>query len=176
LEVGETDTMKHLWNCTWLLCSGSLGCATMESLPPSPFVANLPLKEVDFADGTTFTAADRIVGTYYFYWYNVYTQEHFVNGDGSDALTDHPASTEDYSYTSAAWHRRELEDVRAAGIDFIAPVYWGAPSEYDAQAGLHWSFAGLPPLVEAADAMAAGSGDDGRILPQRLKLFSFCRV
>jgi hypothetical protein len=38
----------------------------------------------------------------------------------------------------------------AAGIDVVLPVYWGAPSEHDARAHLHWSFEGLGPLVKAA--------------------------
>ena len=40
-----------------------------------------------------------------------------------------------------------------AGIDFLLPVFWGAPSEQDAKAGLHWSYEGLPPLVQAREAL-----------------------
>jgi len=36
----------------------------------------------------------------------------------------------------------------AAGIDFLMPVFWGVPGKYDG-----WSFAGLPPLVEAHSAL-----------------------
>ena len=35
-----------------------------------------------------------------------------------------------------------------AGVDFLMPVYWGVPGRYDG-----WSFAGLPPLVEAHSAL-----------------------
>jgi hypothetical protein len=85
-----------------------------------------------------------VVGTYYFYWYDSETNEHFIDGDGTDALTDHPSDPKGYSYRSPDWHRRELLDILEAGIDFILPVYWGYPGDYAA-----WSFAGLPPLVEA---------------------------
>ncbi|MEA3365115.1 MAG: DUF5010 domain-containing protein, partial [Candidatus Hydrogenedentes bacterium] len=37
-----------------------------------------------------------------------------------------------------------------AGIDFLMPVFWGVPGQYEG-----WSFAGLPPLVEAHDALLA---------------------
>jgi hypothetical protein len=37
-----------------------------------------------------------------------------------------------------------------AGIEVVLPVYWGAPSEHAPGARMHWSFAGLPPLVKAA--------------------------
>ena len=36
------------------------------------------------------------------------------------------------------------QNVMAAKIDFILPVYWGCPGTYDS-----WSFAGLPPMVRA---------------------------
>ncbi|MBU6399894.1 MAG: DUF5010 domain-containing protein [Verrucomicrobia bacterium] len=106
-------------------------------------------KARDFAGARTFKSTDRVVGAYYFYWYDVDTKEHIVNDDGSDALTDHPAAMDDFAYTSIRWHKQQLTDMMAAGIDVLLPVFWGAPSERDPRAGLHWSFAGLPPLVQA---------------------------
>ena len=85
-----------------------------------------------------------IIPTYFFYWYNIYSKEHFVNSDGSDAMVDHPISEDDFSYSSKEWWKRELKDVTDAGIDFILPVYWGVPGYYDS-----WSFKGLPFLVKA---------------------------
>lgn len=93
---------------------------------------------------TTFRADQPIVGTYYFYWYDQKTGEHFIDHDGTDALTDHPLEPEGYSYRSADWHYRELRDMLEAGLDFLLPVYWGYPGAYGS-----WSFVGLPPLVEA---------------------------
>ncbi len=109
--------------------------------PPGPHcpVSAEQLKEVE-----SYRADQPIVGTHFFYWYDIKSKAHFVNYDGTDALTDHPARGVGYSYGSAAWWKRELLDVMAAGIDFILPVYWGSPGAYDS-----WSFVGLPPLVEA---------------------------
>ena len=95
------------------------------------------------------TAGDKLVLTYYFYWYDIYTGQHFIDPDGSDALTDHPpdAYLADYSYTQVSWHQQELLDIMAAGIDIVLPVYWG--DRYDTS----WSQGGLPPLVAAEDAL-----------------------
>jgi hypothetical protein len=41
----------------------------------------------------------------------------------------------------------------AAGIDVVLPVFWGAPSEQDAKAHLHWSYEGIPALVAARDEL-----------------------
>ncbi len=91
--------------------------------------------------------------THDFYWYDVTTNSHVLNDDGSDALTTHPATLEDFSYKSVAWHKKQLSDMMAAGIDVVLPVYWGAPSERSRDARLHWSFAGLPLLVKAAEEL-----------------------
>ena len=92
--------------------------------PPGPYVH---LTQDDLAEASGFHQGQPIVGTYFFYWYNIHTKEHFINSDGSDALVDHPVSEEDFSYSSSDWWAREMRDVTAAGIDFIAPVYWGCP-------------------------------------------------
>ena len=71
-----------------------------------------------------------------------------MNGDGSDALTTHPADLAGISFKNVAWHKAQLADMIDAGIDFLMPVFWGVPGKYDG-----WSFAGLPPLVEVHTAM-----------------------
>jgi hypothetical protein len=115
---------------------------------PSPPGDYINLTEDDLKGTFSFSADQPVVGTYFFYWYNIHTKEHFVNPDGSDALVDHPANEVDYSYNSADWWERELRDVMAADIDFIAPVYWGVPG-HDS-----WSFRGIPKLVEAWDKIS----------------------
>jgi hypothetical protein len=104
---------------------------------------------------STFRTGQPIVGTYYFYWYDVNTREHFVDPDGTDALTDHPLNPQGYSYRSVDWHRREMEDILRAGIDFILPVYWGNPADRQPGKGLYWSFEGLAALVKAQEQMLA---------------------
>ncbi|MDH7568470.1 MAG: DUF5010 domain-containing protein [Armatimonadota bacterium] len=123
--------------------------------PPGPYSR---LRPDDLKAVRSFARTDRVVGTYFFYWYDVHSGAHFVNRDGTDALVDHPADVGDYSYLSEAWWRKEMRDVRAAGIDFITPVYWGVPGDYGG-----WSFRGLPPLVRAWDAMAAAGEDPPRV-------------
>lgn len=127
---------------------------------PSPPGKYVNLSRSDLSVVESFSSKEKIVGTYFFYWYNIYTKEHFVNPDGSDALVDHPYFAEDFSYTSIDWWMREMRDVRSANIDFILPVYWGVPG-YDS-----WSFQGIYKMVEAFDLMK-NSGDE----PPKVGLF-----
>jgi hypothetical protein len=121
-------------------------------IPPAfgPFVN---LKPADFAEARSFRPSDRIVGTYYFYWYDTPSRAHIIDGDGTDALTTHPPTLEGLSWKNVAWHRRQLEDMETAGIDVVLPVFWGAPSEQNPKAHLHWSCEGLPPLVQAREEL-----------------------
>jgi hypothetical protein len=111
---------------------------------PSPPGPHCPVLAEQLNDVESYRADQPVVGTHFFYWYDIDSKAHFVDRDGTDALTDHPAQSEGYSYKSAAWWKRELLDVMAAEIDFILPVYWGCPGAYDS-----WSFVGLPPLAQA---------------------------
>lgn len=148
-----------------------LACQLPGRLPAEPpippaFGPHVNLAATDFDGVPSFSSSDRIVGTYYFYWYDSATKSHLVDHDGSDALTTHPPTLDDFSYKSVRWHRQQLLDMEAAGIDIVLPVFWGAPSEHDPQAGLHWSYAGLGPLVEARDQLA---NEDRK--PPRIGLF-----
>ena len=108
----------------------------------------LPLTAAEHEKADSFQKGQPVVGTTYFYWYDIETQAHILNHDGSDALTTHPADLEGISYKRADWHKGQLLDMIDAGIDFLMPVYWGVPGKPDG-----WSFAGLPPLVEAHTAL-----------------------
>ncbi|KPL21535.1 MAG: hypothetical protein AMJ75_09800 [Phycisphaerae bacterium SM1_79] len=139
---------------TWIRRGGSLGvlllcicyavvCADDE-LPEQPPGSFFPLQVKDHAGADSFGSGEPVVGTTYFYWYDVDTKVHIIDSDGSDALTTHPADMENVSYRRAAWHTQQLADMVDAGVDFLMPVYWGVPGKYDG-----WSFVGLPPLIEA---------------------------
>jgi hypothetical protein len=117
-------------------------------LPAKPAGESLPLTAADHEKAPSFKRGQPLVGTTYFYWYDVDSKAHIVNSDGSDALTDHPAEMAGVSYKSVAWHKRQLADMMDAGIDFLMPVYWGVPGKEDG-----WSFVGLPPLVAAHTAL-----------------------
>ncbi|MCX8091242.1 MAG: DUF5010 domain-containing protein [Verrucomicrobiae bacterium] len=140
--------------------------ATEREIPPA-FGPYVNLKPEAFAASRSFSSADRIVGTYYFYWYDISTREHIIDPeDGTDALTTHPPTLEDFSYKSVRWHRTQLADMEAAGIDVVLPVFWGSPAEHATNSRLHWSFAGLPPLVQAREELLR----QGR-QPPRIGLF-----
>jgi hypothetical protein len=134
-----------------------------DTAPAGPFV---PPSAEELARATSFRSSDRIVMTYYFYWYDVRSGAHMSDGDGSDALTTHPASLDDFSYKSAAWHRKQFEDMEAAGIDVALPVFWGTPADRDPKAPMYWSLEGLGPMVEAREALVKEGKN-----PPRLGLF-----
>lgn len=99
--------------------------------------------------GRDFTPGTPTVATTYFYWYDVETNYHILNPDGSDALTTHPPTLEGFSYKNIQWHYTQLEDMMAAGIDVAMPVYWGYPGAAED----HWSDVGLGPLVAAREKL-----------------------
>jgi hypothetical protein len=131
--------------------------------PLGPYVN---LTDAHFVDSRSFSTNDRVVLTPYFYWYDVYTLAHLIDSDHTDALTDHPATTNDFSYRSVAWHKGELADMIDAGIDVAMPVYWGEPSQRipnQPVTAQPWSYAGLPPLVKAREELVAEGKQPPRI-------------
>ena len=121
----------------------SLLYCTAEQPKALPAQASV-LTAAEHQKANSFQKGRPVVGTTYFYWYDIESKAHIVDHDGSDALTTHPADVEGISYKRVAWHKAQLRDMMDAGIDFLMPVYWGVPGKYDG-----WSFVGLPPLVEA---------------------------
>ncbi len=109
--------------------------------PPGEFVGR---GEPGKSAAGNFRQGVPLIATTYFYWYDAASGLHVVDGDGSDALTDHPRTLKGFSYKNVDWHAGELADMISAGIDVALPVYWGSPSS-----GYGWSNAGLPKLVEA---------------------------
>jgi hypothetical protein len=81
------------------------------------------LKPDAFAQARSFRGDDKLVMTHDFYWYDITTKAHIIDGDGSDALTTHPATMEDLSYKSVTWHKKQLMDMMEAGVDVVLPVY-----------------------------------------------------
>ena len=135
-----------------------------EILPPLGDYINLA--PIDFVRSASYTSDEKVVTTTYFYWYDVHSGAHMINADGSDALTDHPPTSIGFSYRSKAWHKTQLRDMMAAGIDVLLPVYWGAPSERipnTAPKLQSWSFAGIIPLVEAREELLAEGEQPPRI-------------
>jgi len=137
------DRDNRLW--VLLLCIFCAAAfAANDKLPQKPPGKFFPLQARDHRGADSFKSGQPIVGTTYFYWYDIDTKSHILNRDGTDALTTHPADMNDISYKRVSWHKQQLKDMIAAGVDFLLPVFWGVPGKYKG-----WSFAGLPPLVEA---------------------------
>jgi len=103
----------------------------------------------------SFTSGERLVGAYYFYWYKFPTEHFFDDAKRTDdALTDHFTRPQAVDYESPEWHAREMSDVAWCGIDFILPVYWGAPGNYDKRNG-NFSTRGLDAMQKARDRLLA---------------------
>ena len=171
--IARPHTRRPLLMCPWprLLVATLLAIVSADFSRAAPDAREIPpafgphvnLHPADFAEAKSFRSTNRIVGTYYFYWYDAPSKAHIVDGDGSDALTTHPPTLAGLSWKSVAWHRRQLEDMMAAGIDVVLPVFWGAPSEQSAKTHLHWSYEGLPPLVQAREELLRAGHQPPRI-------------
>ena len=137
---------SRLWLSLFLVCcAATVADGRLAEKPPGEF---FPLQAEDHQDAASFEQGQPLVATTYFYWYDIESGAHIIDRDGTDALTTHPADMNNISYKSPSWHRVQLEDMVAAGVDFLMPVYWGVPGKHEG-----WSFVGLPPLVWAHDAL-----------------------
>ena len=127
-----------------------------------PVTIPAPPSAETIAAAPSFAPDKPVVATHYFYWYR-WPDEHFFDdrAAGDDALRQHFPDHRQVSYESATWHRRQMEDLRAAGIDVALLVYWGAPNQYE-KPEIRFAVHGIAPLVEALDRMEA---------PPRVALF-----
>jgi hypothetical protein len=142
--------IRRCATCLFVCLAGvsTLRAAEDEVVVPSP-----PASEI-IAAAPSFRPDQPVVATHYFYWYR-WPHEHFFSDARQSAtlLRHHFPDHRAVSYESAAWHRRQMEDMLAAGIDVALCVYWGAPNQYD-KPDLRFSVRGLPPLVAALDELA----------------------
>ncbi|MHA1733266.1 MAG: hypothetical protein ACTSU5_15065 [Promethearchaeota archaeon] len=103
------------------------------------------------------TRSDRLVFTYYFYWYDWASGQHFRGGGCDDHNTFHPVDQTGVSFKDPAWHYREFKDVMAAGIDVVLPVFWGGNPGSGKNDS--WSKQGLGPMQSALDRLESeGAG------------------
>jgi FkbM family methyltransferase len=118
------------------------------------------------------------ITTTYFYWYDTeHGLDMIANPDNqpgvqvSSSLTHHPVTAEGWSYRNVDWHKRELNDMQAAGIDIVLPLYLGSPYSgpnvvlSDTEKGLGsrdtHSDIGLRAIVAAREALLA----EGKMSP-----------
>jgi len=142
-------TLRIKFVSVLLLCVLCGNLAADSRLPKQPPGKYFPLQAKDHKGADSFKLGQPVVGTSYFYWYDIDTKSHIIDGDRTDALTTHPVDMKGISYKRMSWHKQQLQDMIAAGIDFLMPVFWGVPGKYKG-----WSFVGLPPLVEAHNDLA----------------------
>ncbi len=124
-----------------------------------PFVADPLLKTAPWGQPqlaspyVQATLDDRLVFTYYFYWYDWDSGMHFYGGGCDDHNTYHPVDQTEVSYKDPDWHYREFKDMMAAGIDVFLPVFWGG----NPGSGLNdsWSKQGLGPMQIALNRLQA---------------------
>jgi len=130
---------------------------------------HIKLTADDHRGADSFKAGQPIIGATYFYSYDVYSGAGMIDPDGTDALTTHPprSDMDDFSYRSVAWHRRQLQDISSAGIDFIMPVYSEVPGRSDP-----WSVVGLKAFVEAHQQTQTDFANDlTRYRPPKIAMF-----
>lgn len=141
--------------CALALAFAGLAGAAAPQSPAADIEIPPPADTAALAAAPTFGPDEPVVATHYFYWYR-WPDEHFFDDAArtDSALRQHFPDDRAVSYESVAWHRRQMEDLLAAGIDVALCIYWGAPNQYD-HPDLRFSVAGLPPLVAALDQLAA---------------------
>jgi hypothetical protein len=106
---------------------------------PSQTVASCPA-ELGPANAASFGQNDRLVMTYYYYWYDEASLD-------DPALSQRPPPEPALDWRSVSWHERQLADMASAGIDVALAVYWGDTAA--------WSLDGLEPMVEARERLLA---------------------
>jgi Domain of unknown function (DUF5010) len=128
---------------------------------PGPYIAP---NTTDFTLNT-FSSDQRVVGTYFFYWFDAAT----LSASG-EKFPFNPVDDQTQSFLDSNWYLKQFSDMLAAGIDFVLPDYWGEPGQYSrrvAPAPDRNLFAtqGIPPMIQALTQLdAAGK-------PLKLGLF-----
>jgi hypothetical protein len=87
-----------------------------------------------------------LVLTYFFYWYDAELGGHLQEDSG---LPTHLPADPAPSWRSVEWFSQQLQDMSAAGIDVVLPVFWGSDED--------WSLGGLPNLAESRRKLEEGN-------------------
>lgn len=104
----------------------------------------------------SFSSRDYVATTYYFYWHDYTDPDRRAR---AQSRFHSPPDAAHYSFLMPETHQREFDDMLAAGLDFVLPVYWGEPGHPGRTTGPtsphYWSTEGIPAMVEALDRNAA---------------------
>jgi Domain of unknown function (DUF5010) len=131
------------------------GGPTRDPGPPDWAIPG-PYLSPNWSDFTlrSFSSSQYLATTYYFYWHDLTDPDRRARFTGRFHV---PPDAANYSFLLPATHRREFGDMLDAGLDFVLPVYWGEPGHPGRTTGPtaphYWSTEGIPPMVEALDAV-----------------------
>jgi len=121
-----------------------------------------PYRLPDYQDFSleSFAAGQRVVGTYFFYWFLADSYRQRVRERGSDPYIYHPTDIETMSFLDPDWYEKQFLDMQAAGVDFVLPDYWGEPGQYARRVAPapelnYFATQGIPPMTEALGRLAA---------------------
>ena len=117
-----------------------------------------------------FGADQRVVATYFFYWYDAAYLRERQRERSFDPYPFKPPDLDLISFRDPDWYEKEFRDMLDAGIDVVLPDYWGEPGQYDRRVAPapelnYFATEGLPPMVVALERLAA------RGTPLRIGLF-----
>ena len=108
----------------------------------------------------SFSADQKIVGVYFFYWFDAANYRAAQAQRNFDPYPFHPPNLDTISFHDPDWYEHEFRDMLAAGIDMVLPDYWGEPGQYSRRVAPapelnYFATEGIPPMVEALDRLAA---------------------
>lgn len=132
-KLGLILTLAILLMFYFVPLTGHQDSLLNEISPPGNYITG---SEADVGENQTFTEDQKLVATYYFYWYMDW--KHRQN------VSRYPASLKEIESDDVERHIKQLKDMSKVGIDIVLPVYWGNTS-----CRKNWSTKGLRKFVQA---------------------------
>lgn len=97
---------------------------------------HIEASEANLSKDWTFSEGQKLVATFYFYWYMDWKHQQNVSR--------YPVSLKEIESDEVERHVKQLKDMSEVGIDIVLPVYWGNTS-----CRKNWSIKGLKKFVQA---------------------------
>jgi hypothetical protein len=118
-----------------------------------PFPRDFPIRG--------FGADQRVVATYFFYWYDAATYRQAQAQRSFDPYPFHPPNLGTISFRDPNWYEQEFRAMLDAGIDVVLPDYWGEPGQHNRRVAPapelnYFAAEGIPPMVVALERLADG--------------------
>ena len=96
-------------------------------------------------DLDSFSPSQKIVATYFFYWFRPIPTGSSGDREASTHTLPPTQGCRDDELPDPDWYERQFRDMLAAGIDFVLPDYWGEPGQYDRRVAPAPELNTLPP-------------------------------